>query len=102
MATIYACSDDMNSCGSIWWSRPGVLRALCRFEGLVKFPEDLLSCEMEISTWGADGRYHDINFYHDGSTALDGISYKNDGSGSLAGITSGSNFQDYKPHNATS
>jgi len=89
-AIIYSCSENLRDCGLVWWSRPGVVKALCNYHGLVKFPQDTLSCELEFTPWTADGRYHDVVPY--GS----GIGYDGDGSGMLAGISSGTNYQDYK------
>ena len=37
--------------GSVFWSRPGHLRPVCKFEGLDAFPFDELTCKVEIGSW---------------------------------------------------
>ena len=41
----------MDSDGSVFWSRPGHLRPVCKFEGLDAFPFDELTCKVEIGSW---------------------------------------------------
>lgn len=43
--------------GTVFWSRPGHLRPVCRFEGLEAFPFDKLKCAMEIGSWTMSGKY---------------------------------------------
>ena len=37
--------------GRVWYSVPGVVEATCRFTGLVAFPYDKMSCDMEFGSW---------------------------------------------------
>ncbi len=37
--------------GDVFWSRPGHLNPVCRFEGLHDFPFDRLSCKLELGSW---------------------------------------------------
>ena len=53
---------EVDSNGTVFWSRPGVLDILCRFSGLVAFPFDTLQCTMEMGGWMM-------------SDALQGLSY---------------------------
>jgi hypothetical protein len=42
LATVYSCWDGAptrGGCGYVFWSRPGVVTALCKYSGLIKFPE---------------------------------------------------------------
>jgi len=41
----------VNSSGRVFWSRPGLLQALCKYRGLVNFPTDTLSCVLEFGSW---------------------------------------------------
>ena len=43
--------------GSIFWSRPGHLRPVCKWYGLNDFPFDELSCSIEFGSWGYSGKY---------------------------------------------
>ena len=43
--------------GSVFWSRPGHLKPICKFEGLEKFPFDTLKCKIEIGSWAYSGKY---------------------------------------------
>lgn len=43
--------------GTVFWSRPGHLRPVCKFEGLDAFPFDRLTCAMEIGSWTRSGKY---------------------------------------------
>eukprot|EP00930_Biecheleria_cincta_P087429 TRINITY_DN7665_c0_g2_i2.p1 TRINITY_DN7665_c0_g2~~TRINITY_DN7665_c0_g2_i2.p1 ORF type:complete len:791 (-),score=104.42 TRINITY_DN7665_c0_g2_i2:155-2491(-) len=95
LASIYACSSPArSSCGSVWWSRPGIISALCMYEGLVMFPFDILKCKLEIAGWSLDGRYQDII-----PRAKDGgISWHNNPNAkekAVAGLTAGGKFQNY-------
>lgn len=96
LATVYSCWDAKPSrggCGHVWFSRPGLLKALCKYDGLVLFPRDELTCELEFAAWGVDGRWQDIiprkkdgGFNYAGRPDLN----------TMAGITGGSSYQDYK------
>ena len=41
--------------GSLYWSRPGILRALCAWRGLERFPYDEIECELEFGGWDRSG-----------------------------------------------
>ena len=43
--------------GSIFWSRPGHLRPVCKYIGLDVFPFDQLTCAMEFGSWTYSGKY---------------------------------------------
>lgn len=47
----------VSSDGTVFWSRPGHLRPVCKFVGLNAFPFDTLSCTMEIGSWVYSGLY---------------------------------------------
>ncbi|KAL1505119.1 hypothetical protein AB1Y20_008878 [Prymnesium parvum] len=41
----------VESDGTVFWSRNGVLDVMCKFSGLVSFPKDKLSCQIEFGGW---------------------------------------------------
>ena len=43
--------------GTVFWSRPGRLRPVCKFGGLNDFPFDTLQCTMEFGSWAYSGKY---------------------------------------------
>jgi hypothetical protein len=43
--------------GTVFWSRPGHIKAVCRFAGLDDFPFDTLECTIEIGSWSHSGLY---------------------------------------------
>ena len=43
--------------GTVYWSRPGLLKATCKFRGLGGFPFDNLRCTMEFGSWARNGMY---------------------------------------------
>ncbi|KAL1508391.1 hypothetical protein AB1Y20_004501 [Prymnesium parvum] len=55
--------------GEVFFSRPGTLDVLCRFSGLVAFPYDSLSCEIEMGGWSYSGGQMGIQL-HDGGYAF--------------------------------
>ena len=60
LAAVYACDGTpagRAGCGLVWFSRPGMVSALCRFAGLRRFPLETLSCELELGAWIVDGRF---------------------------------------------
>ena len=60
LAFVYSCWDGAptrGGCGHVFWSRPGVMTALCRYSGLLNFPNDDLSCDLEFAGWTIDGRW---------------------------------------------
>lgn len=93
LAIIYSCwngNPSRGGCGYVWWSRPGVLHALCKYGGLVRFPMDVLTCELEVAAWATPGDIMDIVTLRTGVTWSGGTDQN-----SMAGITGGSTFQDY-------
>ena len=63
LAVVYSCWDGAptrGGCGEIFFSRPAVLTALCKYKGLINFPNDQLSCELEFTAWAIDGRHQDL------------------------------------------
>jgi hypothetical protein len=102
-AIVYSCSrdsPDRSSCGSVFWSRPGILEALCKYEGLEFFPFDALVCKLEFAAWVIDGRFQDIQpyGYNHGAVWADMPDKPTD---SGVGITAGSSWQDYTIQNLT-
>lgn len=94
-AQVYACwmtTPARGGCGYIFWSRPGILKALCKYEGIVEFPFDKATCELEFAPFGIDGRWQDlIPRKADGGANWLG----NPNSKAHVGITAGSKYQDY-------
>jgi len=43
--------------GTVFWSRPGHIKPVCKFSGLDDFPFDSLQCTMEIGSWSYSGQY---------------------------------------------
>jgi hypothetical protein len=64
---------SVDSDGTVFWSRPGHLRAVCKFQGLDEFPFDHLTCILEIGSWAYSG-------LHIRPTKMDGIGYSIGGS----------------------
>lgn len=95
LALVYPCSDDTptpSDCGYIFWSRPGLLHALCSYEGLALFPYDVLSCMTEFAGWGSDGKAQDIiPRKADGGVAW----IDKPGFTPIVGLTAGSSFQNF-------
>lgn len=94
-AQIYGCwngNPTRGGCGYIFWSRPGLMKALCKYYGIVQFPFDKASCQLEFAAFSTDGRWQDlIPRKKDGGVAwLD-----KPGTVSVAGLTAGSKYQDY-------
>eukprot|EP00930_Biecheleria_cincta_P055136 TRINITY_DN41498_c0_g1_i1.p1 TRINITY_DN41498_c0_g1~~TRINITY_DN41498_c0_g1_i1.p1 ORF type:complete len:862 (-),score=120.36 TRINITY_DN41498_c0_g1_i1:328-2874(-) len=96
LASVYSCWDGAPSrggCGYTYWVRPGVIQALCKYQGLLTFPYDDLSCELEFGAFSIDGRFMDILFM---TPPRGGSSWDGDGTPIITGITGGSSFQDYR------
>lgn len=88
--------------GFVWWSRPGILKVLCKFEGLENFPLDDLTCHLEFGAWMLDGWTQDIlpREKDGGLTYINGDGQVILGTGDSAGgsstsLTAGSSFQEY-------
>ena len=43
--------------GSVFWSRPGHLKPVCKYMGLENFPFDKLECTIELGSWSYSGMY---------------------------------------------
>eukprot|EP00746_Dinoflagellata_sp_MGD_P126372 gnl/MRDRNA2_/MRDRNA2_61232_c0_seq1.p1 gnl/MRDRNA2_/MRDRNA2_61232_c0~~gnl/MRDRNA2_/MRDRNA2_61232_c0_seq1.p1 ORF type:complete len:684 (+),score=135.99 gnl/MRDRNA2_/MRDRNA2_61232_c0_seq1:44-2095(+) len=102
LASVWSCSSKpmTSGCGGVFWSRPGLLKAMCKFDGLSMFPNDMIRCDLEFAAWTIDGRFQDIAV----PEANGGITWIGDpNSQAVAGITAGaSKFQDYMIQNITS
>jgi len=79
----------VSSDGSVFWSRPGSLDVMCKFSGLVAFPQDKLKCAMEIGGWALSGGYQGLQL-EPGATP--GYEFSQQES------TSGSSYQEYSIH----
>jgi len=64
---------SVTSDGTVFWSRPGHVKAVCKFEGLERFPFDTLDCTMELGSWAYSGLYLR-------PTKMDGVGYSIGGS----------------------
>lgn len=100
LAIVYSCWDGKptrGGCGEVFFSRPGVISALCRYSGLLNFPNDELSCDLEFAAWGIDGRHQDIipRIKDGGVNWIDKPVAEGEVK-SVTGLTSGSSFQDYR------
>lgn len=88
LASVYSANGPHSKGGYVFFSRPGIIRALCKFEGVLMFPYDTLTCQLEFAAFLLDGRVQDI--------AGGGASWVDDpDSTSISGLTAGSSFQDY-------
>jgi len=54
---------EVESDGTVTWSRPGLLDVLCRFSGLVAFPFDRLKCTIELGGWRMGAELQGLAFY---------------------------------------
>ena len=50
----------VSSDGKVFWTRPGILDVMCRFSGLIMFPNDILSCPVDIGGWIYSGRIQGV------------------------------------------
>jgi len=81
-ATLDKVNPNLYSDGTLLWSRPGILDAMCKFSGLVAFPFDKLKCVMEWGGWA----------YGD---AFQAITLMGTGVEFASESTSGSSYQEY-------
>lgn len=88
LASVYSANGPHSKGGYVFFSRPGLIRALCKFEGVLMFPYDTLLCQLEFAAFLLDGRVQDI--VGGAATWVDSPD-----STSISGITAGSSFQDY-------
>lgn len=101
LAKVYGCWDRSPSrggCGYVYWKRPAVMKALCKYGGLAKFPLDVLYCELEMSAWVLTGNHQDFLFIDEGVSwsSADGGPPSPNMANDIAGIVGGSAFQDYR------
>ena len=72
-ATLDKVNPNLYSDGTLLWSRPGILDAMCKFSGLVAFPFDKLKCVMETFPRKTAsifvGVLYYVCYFHPGSTA---------------------------------
>ena len=54
----------IRSDGRVWRSVPGVIDLSCRFTGLVAFPEDHLSCPMELGSWTYSNKVVNLTYFN--------------------------------------
>ena len=52
--------------GSIFWSRPGHLNPICKFQGLHDFPFDNLMCVIELGSWSYSGKFMRLEPFEEG------------------------------------
>jgi len=55
--SLYNTEASVTPNGMVYWSRPGHLKPSCKFDGLKKFPFDVLTCSMEFGSWTKSGLY---------------------------------------------
>ena len=56
----------VQSSGSVYFSRPGMLDVMCKFSGLAAFPYDVLKCGIEFGGWGLSGSYQGLELLDGG------------------------------------
>jgi hypothetical protein len=49
--------------GKVWYSVPGTIDLSCRFTNLVNFPQETMSCPMEISSWTHSDRAVKLTYF---------------------------------------
>ena len=74
----------VTSDGAVFWSRPGSMEVLCKYSGLVAFPNDRLICKIEVAGWVLSGGQQGIE--------LMGGGYEF----SSQEVTSGSSYQELR------
>jgi len=73
----------VQSSGSVYFSRPGMLDVMCKFSGLAAFPYDVLKCGIEFGGWGLSGGYQGLELMEGGYSF------------SSQEATAGSSYQEY-------
>ena len=56
----------VQSSGSVYFSRPGMLDVMCKFSGLAAFPYDVLKCGIEFGGWALSGGYQGLELLDGG------------------------------------
>ncbi|UPR01914.1 neurotransmitter-gated ion channel domain-containing protein [Chloropicon primus] len=80
---------SVDSDGSVFWSRPGNLVVVCKFEGLENFPFDNLICVAELGSWSYSGKFLRLGLFSGTGVSIGGSD------------TSGEAFSEFKLDNAT-
>ena len=70
--TLVDIHAKVQSDGTVFWSRPGRLRPVCKFDGLNNFPFDTLKCTMEFGSWAYSGKYLRPTKYGDDGYSIGG------------------------------
>ena len=76
--------------GSVFQSRPGFLDISCRFNGLVMFPYDELSCPFDVGSWDYGDNVINLTFFDDGGVLINTLQE-----------TAGTSYQEYTITNTT-
>ena len=53
----------IRSDGRVWHSVPGIIDLSCRFTGLVNFPNDQLTCAMEVGSWTYSDKVVNLTYF---------------------------------------
>ena len=83
MSTLDQAHAVVQPDGRVYWSRPGMLDVMCKFQGLVAFPFDTLKCGIDMGGWIIGGGHQGISVQGDGVTF------------SAQEATAGSSYQEY-------
>ena len=70
MASFDPAMAVVESDGTVFWSRPGIMSIMCRFSGLAAFPYGDLSCPIEVGGWANSGAFQGIDAMDDGCSSL--------------------------------
>lgn len=49
--------------GHVFWSRPGILILLCKYSGIIDFPNDAPICKAEFGGWALSGAYQGLKSF---------------------------------------
>ena len=79
----------VSSSGSVYMARPGTLKLLCKFSGLVAFPFDTLKCSFEVGGWAWSGNQQNITLYN--GVGFSGV----EGDGQEASAGASSTYEEY-------
>jgi len=85
----------VNHTGGAFWSRPGVMDVLCKFDGLARFPFDhKLTCPIDVGGWMLDGQRQRVGLL-DGGYEGDFVEDDVDSSATLVEASAGSSFTEW-------
>lgn len=82
----------VSSDGSVFWSRPGSLKALCKFTDIINFPNDKPACKMEIGGWALSGKYQGIRNFLVDTEMIDDVGRSSNNSNMLTASASYATF----------